>query len=282
MIKILSGKEIAEAIKHEVAEEVKKMPTPPCLHVIRVGDDQASAVYVSNKIKSACEVGIISHHTHLPATITQVDLLEKIRQLNEDESVDGILVQLPLPSHISEEVVLESIHPEKDVDGFNPINAGRLFQGKQTLPPCTPAGVIEMLKRYGIVIEGKKAVVVGRSNIVGKPMAMMLLQENATVTICHSRTTNLQEITNQADILVAAIGKAGFIRSDHIKEGAVVIDVGINKVTDESLARELFDEIIKYAHLNGEPGALFIDRANETNPVPHLYTLEATNPCGEQ
>jgi methylenetetrahydrofolate dehydrogenase (NADP+)/methenyltetrahydrofolate cyclohydrolase len=242
MVKILSGKEIAEAIKREVAEEVKKMPTPPCLHVIQVGDNEASAVYVANKIKSACEVGIISHYKHFPATITQAELLEKIRQLNADNSVDGILVQLPLPPHINKDVILESIHPEKDVDGFNPVNAGKLFQGKQTIPPCTPAGVIEMLKRSHIRIKGKKAVVVGRSNIVGKPMAMMLLQENATVTICHSCTENLEGITSQADILIAAIGKAGFIREKHIKEGAVVIDVGINKVTDESLVRELFDQ----------------------------------------
>jgi len=242
MVKILSGKEIAEVIKREVAEEVKKMSIPPCLHVIQVGNNEASAVYVANKIKSAREVGIISHHTHFSATITQAELLEKIRQLNVDDSVDGILVQLPLPSHINEDMILESIHPEKDVDGFNPVNAGKLFQGKQTIPPCTPAGVIEILKRSHIAIEGKKAVVIGRSNIVGKPMAMMLLQENATVTICHSRTENLERITAQADILIAAIGKAGFIREKHIKEGAVVIDVGINKVTDESLVRELFDQ----------------------------------------
>jgi methylenetetrahydrofolate dehydrogenase (NADP+)/methenyltetrahydrofolate cyclohydrolase len=264
MVKILSGKEISEAIKREVAEEIKEMPTPPCLYVIRVGKDEASAVYVANKIKSAREVGIVSHHIHLPETTKQEDLLEKIEELNVDDSVDGILVQLPLPSHIDEQAVLESIHPSKDVDGFSSVNAGRLFQGKKTLFPCTPAGVIELLKRYQITIEGKHAVVVGRSNIVGKPMAMLLLHENATVTICHSRTKNLEEITSQADILIAAIGKAGFIRSKHIRENAVVIDVGINKLYDESLAYDFFgeDEIEKRLKVIREKGFTLVGDVN--------------------
>ncbi|MEJ7860667.1 MAG: bifunctional 5,10-methylenetetrahydrofolate dehydrogenase/5,10-methenyltetrahydrofolate cyclohydrolase [Pyrinomonadaceae bacterium] len=243
---ILSGAPIADAIKNEVAEEVKKLKEDfgiiPCLVVVRVGNDQASEVYVGKKVKTSQELGIISEHIHLPVDTTQEKLLKVVAELNEREDVDGILVQMPLPTQVDENVILEKINPEKDVDGFHPINVGRLSQNQESLTPCTPAGVIEILKRWNIEIDGKHAVIVGRSNIVGKPMAMLLLQENATVTICHSRTKNLTEITSQADILVAAIGRAGFIKSEHIKEGATVIDVGINNVSDENLARELFDE----------------------------------------
>ncbi len=244
--KILSGAAIAEAIKREVAEEVKKLNEKynfrPCLTVVRVGEDKASEVYVGNKVKTSEELGIVSEHKHLSAETTQEELLKIVEELNNREDVDGILVQLPLPEQIDESAVLERINPEKDVDGFHPVNVGRLSQGQSVLAPCTPAGVIEILKRSNIEITGKHAVIVGRSNIVGKPMAMLLLQENATVTICHSRTKNLAEIASQADILVAAIGKAGFIRAEHIKEGATVIDVGINSVFDVNFARELFDE----------------------------------------
>ncbi len=243
---ILSGAPFAEAIKSEVAEEVKKLKEThrinPCLVVVRVGSDKASEVYVGNKVKTSQELGIISEHIHLPGDTSQEKLLSVVEQLNEREDVDGILVQMPLPKQIDENIILEKINPEKDVDGFHPINVGRLSQGQKSLAPCTPAGVIEILKRSNIEIAGKHAVIVGRSNIVGKPMAMLLLQENATVTICHSRTKNLPEITSQADILVAAIGRAGFIRSENIKEGATVIDVGINNISDEKLAPELFDE----------------------------------------
>ncbi len=243
---ILSGAPIADAIKNEVAEEVKKLKEDfgiiPCLVVVRVGNDQASEVYVGKKVKTSQELGIISEHIHLPVDTTQEKLLKVVAELNEREDVDGILVQMPLPTQVDENVILEKINPEKDVDGFHPINVGRLSQNQESLTSCTPAGVIEILKRSNIEIDGKHAVIVGRSNIVGKPMAMLLLQENATVTICHSRTKNLTEITSQADILVAAIGRAGFIKSEHIKEGATVIDVGINNVSDENLARELFDE----------------------------------------
>jgi methylenetetrahydrofolate dehydrogenase (NADP+)/methenyltetrahydrofolate cyclohydrolase len=244
--KILSGAAIAEAIKREVAEEVKKLNEKynfrPCLTVVRVGEDKASEVYVGNKVKTSEELGIVSEHKHLSAETTQEELLKIVEELNNREDVDGILVQLPLPEQIDESAVLERINPEKDVDGFHPVNVGRVSQGQSALAPCTPAGVIEILKRSNIEITGKHAVIVGRSNIVGKPMAMLLLQENATVTICHSRTKNLAEIASQADILVAAIGKAGFIRAEHIKEGATVIDVGINSVFDVNFARELFDE----------------------------------------
>jgi len=242
----LSGKTISEAIKQEVAAEVRELREKynrrPTLVVVRVGDDKASEVYVGSKVKTSEELGIISEHKHLGAETTQAELLKVVEQLNEREDVDGILVQLPLPKQIDENAILEKISPDKDVDGFNPINVGRLSQGQSALAPCTPAGVIEILKRSAIEIAGKHAVVLGRSNIVGKPMAMLLLRENATVTICHSRTKNLAAITSQADILVAAIGRAGFVRGEHIKAGATVIDVGINNVSDAAFARELFDE----------------------------------------
>lgn len=245
--KILGGAEIAEAIKREVAAEVaqifEKNYFRPNLTVVRVGEDEASKVYVGNKVKTSTELGIVSEQVHLPAETTEQMLLETVENLNNRDDVDGILVQMPLPKHIDENRILEKINPEKDVDGFHPVNVGRLAQGQKTLAPCTPAGVIEMLKRSGINIAGAHAVVVGRSNIVGKPMAMMLLQENATITVCHSRTKNLREITTQADILVAAIGRAGFVRGEHIKEGAAVVDVGINNVSDISQARELFDGV---------------------------------------
>lgn len=249
--RILSGKAIADAIKDEASEEVARLDKDrgfrPCLAVVRVGEDPASAVYVGNKIRSSEAVGIISEHHHLPDSTSHEELLALVRDLNSRDDVDGILVQLPLPAQIRDREILESIDPLKDVDGFHPINVGRLSQGEKSLVPCTPAGVIEILKRSGIEMAGSNAVIIGRSNIVGKPMAMLLLQENATVTICHSRTRNLPEVTRRADILVAAIGRAGFVRGEHIGEGATVIDVGINKVTDPGFARELFgaDEIEK-------------------------------------
>ena len=245
--RILSGKEIADAIKREVAEEVaaleKNHGFRPCLALVRVGEDAASAVYVGSKVKTSQELGLVSEHHHLAADTSHEKLLNLVEELNNRPEVDGILVQLPLPQQINETEILEKINAEKDVDGFNPLNAGRLAQGQKALAPCTPAGVIEILKRSDIKIAGENAVIVGRSNIVGKPMAMLLLQENATITICHSRTKNLAEITSQADILIAAIGRAGFIRGEHIKSGATVIDVGINNFSDTAKAEEFFDEI---------------------------------------
>lgn len=244
--RILSGKEISEAIKRETAEEVQKLANErgikPCLAVVRVGEDPASAVYVGSKVRTCEELGMISIHRHLPNSASHDEVLAIVRELNENDEVDGILVQLPLPEHIDEREILETILPEKDVDGFHPINVGKLSQGREALVPCTPAGVIEILKRSNIQISGRHAVVIGRSNIVGKPMAQLLLQHDATVTICHSRTRNLAEIAAQADILVAAIGRAGFVRGEHIGEGATVIDVGINSCADEDFARELFGE----------------------------------------
>ena len=242
--RILAGKPIADAIKAEVGAEVSDMREvhgfAPCLAVVRVGDDPASAVYVGNKVKTSEELGLISIHHHLPADTDDPELLKVVDELNNNEDVDGILVQLPLPPHVNECSVLESIRPEKDVDGFHPVNVGRLSQGRKALVPCTPAGVIELLKRSDIEIAGRHAVIIGRSNIVGKPMAALLLQENATVTICHSRTRDLPAIAREADILVAAIGRAGFVTGEHIKEGAVVVDVGINKVSDPEEAAKYF------------------------------------------
>ena len=241
---ILSGKVIADEIKAEVAEEAARIRETdgftPCLVAVRVGEDPASSVYVNSKVKTAGELGLISEQKHVSADISEAGLADLVRELNTREDVDGILVQLPLPKHINENRILELVDPAKDVDGFHPVNAGKLMQGRDTLFPCTPAGVIEILKRSRIDIAGKRAVVVGRSNIVGKPMAMLLLHENATITICHSRTRGLPEVTRQADILVAAIGRAGFVRGEHIGEGATVIDVGSNNVSDKDLARELF------------------------------------------
>lgn len=242
---LLSGKPIADAIKAEVAEEIKGLEIShgfrPCLAVVRVGEDPASAVYVASKVKTSEELGIISEHHHLTAETSHSELLSLVKSLNAREEVDGILVQLPLPKHINSSEILETIDPEKDVDGFHPVNVGRLAQGEKSLVPCTPAGVIEILKRSNIEIAGRHAVIIGRSNIVGKPMAMLLLNENATVTICHSRTSDLGSITRQADILVAAIGRAGFVRGEHIRDGATVIDVGINNVSDPEAVRGFFD-----------------------------------------
>ena len=249
--RLLSGKTFAEAIKTEVAAEITNLEIShgfsPCLVVVRVGDDPASAVYVGSKVKTSEELGIISEHRHLPADTTHDALLAVVRELNKRDEVDGILVQLPLPPQIHAGEILEAIDPLKDVDGFHPVNVGRLAQGVKALVPCTPAGVIEILKRSAIPIAGRHAVIVGRSNIVGKPMAMLLLQENATVTICHSRTTDLPLITQQADILVAAIGRGGFVKAEHIRKGSTVIDVGINNVSDADFAAELFsgDELEK-------------------------------------
>ncbi|MDM7923606.1 MAG: bifunctional 5,10-methylenetetrahydrofolate dehydrogenase/5,10-methenyltetrahydrofolate cyclohydrolase [Pyrinomonadaceae bacterium] len=239
---LLSGKPIAEAIKAEVAAEVASLGYRPGLAVVRVGEDPASAVYVGSKVKTTEELGMHSEHIHLPADASHDGVLSIVKELNARDDIDGILVQLPLPEQVRDREILEEIDPAKDVDGFHPMNVGRLSQGYDALVPCTPAGVIQILKRSGLEIAGRHAVVVGRSNIVGKPMAMLLLQENATVTICHSRTRDLPAITQQADILIAAIGRPGFIRGEHIGDGATVVDVGINNVSDQDFASELFSE----------------------------------------
>jgi methylenetetrahydrofolate dehydrogenase (NADP+)/methenyltetrahydrofolate cyclohydrolase len=280
---LLKGAPIAQEIKDEVAAEVNEIDESqgvrPCLVVVRVGEDPASAVYVNNKVKTSEELGILSEHIHLPETSSQEELLAIVAGLNSRKDVDGILVQLPLPKHIDEKAVLESIDPAKDVDGFHPVNVGRLSLGQKCLAPCTPAGVIEILKRSGIEISGKNAVIVGRSNIVGKPMAQLLLQNDATVTICHSRTRDLADVTSRADILVAAIGRAGFIRAEHIKPGAVVVDVGINNFAEAGRAAEFFgdDELDKRLATLEKKGVTLIgdvnpkdakERAGFFTPVP--------------
>jgi methylenetetrahydrofolate dehydrogenase (NADP+)/methenyltetrahydrofolate cyclohydrolase len=241
---LLDGAAVAAQIKLETAREVEQLWTDhqvkPCLAAVRVGDDPASAVYVRNKIKACEEVGIRSEHHALPARTDYIELLDLIASLNERGDVDGILVQLPLPAGIEEDKIIEAVDPQKDVDGFHPLNVGRLALGKPAFAPCTPAGVIELLDRSGIPIAGTRACIVGRSQIVGRPMAQLLLQRDATVTICHSRTRELAAVTREADLLVVAIGRPGFIGRDHIKPGATVIDVGMNNVTDEAMARKLF------------------------------------------
>lgn len=228
----IEGKLLAAQVKERVAagvKELKEKGIEPCLAVIMVGENPASQVYVKGKVKDCAECGIKSLEIHLPAETTQNELLQKLAELAGDAGVHGLLVQLPLPAHIDEKTVIEAIPPQKDVDGFTAVNVGRMMIGEECFLPCTPAGCMEMIRSTGVSISGKNAVVIGRSNIVGKPAAMLLLRENATVTICHSRTENLKQVCANADILVAAVGRAGFVTGDMVKPGAVVIDVGINR-----------------------------------------------------
>lgn len=228
----IEGKLLAAQVKERVAagvKELKEKGIEPCLAVIMVGENPASQVYVKGKVKDCAECGIKSLEIHLPAETTQEELLQKLAELAGDAGVHGLLVQLPLPAHIDEKTVIEAIPPQKDVDGFTAVNVGRMMIGEECFLPCTPAGCMEMIRSTGVSISGKNAVVIGRSNIVGKPAAMLLLRENATVTICHSRTENLKQVCANADILVAAVGRAGFVTGDMVKPGAVVIDVGINR-----------------------------------------------------
>lgn len=228
----IEGKLLAAQVKERVAAgvaELKEKGIEPCLAVIMVGENPASQVYVKGKVKDCAECGIKSLEIHLPAETTQDELLQKLAELADDAGVHGLLVQLPLPAHIDEKNVIEAIPPQKDVDGFTAVNVGRMMIGEECFLPCTPAGCMEMIRSTGVSISGKNAVVIGRSNIVGKPAAMLLLRENATVTICHSRTENLKQVCANADILVAAVGRAGFVTGDMVKPGAVVIDVGINR-----------------------------------------------------
>ncbi len=228
----IEGKLLAARVKERVAAgvaQLKEKGIEPCLAVIMVGENPASQVYVKGKVKDCAECGIKSLEIHLPAETTQEELLQKLAELADDAGVHGLLVQLPLPAHIDEKTVIEAIPPQKDVDGFTAVNVGRMMIGEECFLPCTPAGCMEMIRSTGVSISGKNAVVIGRSNIVGKPAAMLLLRENATVTICHSRTENLKQVCANADILVAAVGRAGFVTGDMVKPGAVVIDVGINR-----------------------------------------------------
>lgn len=251
MAEIIDGKKISTLVKEELKEQVgllNQEGKTVTLAVIQVGNDPASSVYVGNK-KKACEyVGIRSLAYELEETTTQEELINLVCELNQREDVNGILVQLPLPKHMDEDAVIQTISPNKDVDGFHPVNVGKLSIGERSFVSCTPAGIIELLKRSDILVEGKECVIVGRSNIVGKPMAQLLLRENGTVTICHSKTKNLKEITSRADILVVAIGKPNFITADYVKDGAVVIDVGIHRGEDGKLCGDVdYDEVSQKA-----------------------------------
>lgn len=242
MAKILSGKDISAKIKEGLKEEVKELKKEgifPGLAVIIAGDDPASRVYVNNKKKACEELGIYSEEYALSGEVSEEEILALIDELNAKDTISGILVQLPLPKHISEKKVIERINPKKDVDAFHPANVGKIMTGDYDFVPCTPAGIMEMIAESGVSVEGKECVVIGRSNIVGKPMAMLLLHKNGTVTVCHSRTKNLKEKTKNADILVAAVGKPKFVTGDMIKEGAVVIDVGINRIADKKLVGDV-------------------------------------------
>ena len=243
MANILDGNKIAAQIRSEVAEQVRALAAAghlPGLAVILAGEDQASAIYVRSKIKACQEVGIHSEKITAPASVTTQELLAEVARLNRRDDIDGILVQLPLPPQVDSQKALLAVDPDKDVDGFHPVNVGKLATQRPTLAPCTPAGVMEILLRNHIAIAGRRAVVVGRSQVVGRPMALMLLNHDATVTICHSKTRDLPDITRQADILVVAVGQAGLVRESWVKPGATVIDVGINRVTDQAKFEELF------------------------------------------
>lgn len=258
--RILDGKAVAAKVRGEVAEETKKFVErhgrPPGLAVVRVGDDPASQIYVRGKIKACQEVGFHSEEHHLPQVAATAEVLEVVRRLNQNPAIDGILVQLPLPKQVDEQTVLDAIAPEKDVDGFHLVNAGKLFTGRKGgIRACTPLGIMRLLAEGGCDPRGKKAVVIGRSNIVGKPMALLLLEADATVTICHSRTPDLEAEVRQADIVVAAVGRPGLVRGEWIKEGAYVIDVGMNRLPDGKLVGDVDFEAAK-------------ERAGAITPVP--------------
>jgi len=257
----IKGKELADQMKSRMADEVKQLADKgivPGLTVVLVGEDPASQVYVRNKAADCEKLGMKSEVIRLPEQTMERELLEVLDRLNKDEGVHGILVQLPLPKHISEDEVLQAIDPAKDVDGFHPVNVGNLVIGRDGFVPCTPAGCIELIKSTGIEIAGKHAVVIGRSNIVGKPVAMLLLRENATVTMCHSKTTNIEEITKQADILIAAVGRAKMVKKSWVKPGAIVIDVGINRQESGKLVGDVdFDDVLEIAgYVTPVPGGV--------------------------
>lgn len=266
MAHIIDGKRISSEIKDELKEKVrayKEKGIEITLAVVQVGNDPASSVYVGNK-KTACEyIGINSLSYELPENTTELELLDLVKELNNRNDVNGILVQLPLPKHINEDLIIQTISPLKDVDGFHPMSVGALSIGQKGFVSCTPAGVIQLLKRSGIEIEGKECVVVGRSNIVGKPMALLLLRENGTVTVCHSRTKDLKEVTKRADILIVAIGKPKFITKDFVKEGAVIIDVGIHRDENNKLCgdvdyNDLFEKVSAITPVPGGVGPMTI------------------------
>ncbi len=281
---LLEGALVAAEIKQKVQADVERMVREhlvrPSLAAVRVGDDPASAVYVKNKIRASAEVGIRSEQHALPESTTAIELLDLISSLNERSDVDGILVQLPLPRQIEESAIIEAVDPAKDVDGFHPVNVGKLAMGRPVFVPCTPAGIIELLDHHQIELRGANACVVGRSQIVGRPMAQLLLQRDATVTICHSRTRDLPAVTRAADILIVAIGRAGLIGREHIKQGATVIDVGMNKISDAAEVREMFGaEAEKRMEIIAKRGYTLV---GDVNPVAadHLAGRRTPVPGG--
>ncbi|NLB38857.1 MAG: bifunctional methylenetetrahydrofolate dehydrogenase/methenyltetrahydrofolate cyclohydrolase FolD [Clostridiales bacterium] len=260
MAEILSGKQMSEQLTQEQKERVAALRAQgivPGLAVILAGENPASEIYVRNKKTMCATIGVHSEVVRLPNDVSQEDLIAHVERLNQDPAIHGILVQLPLPEHLDEAAVLARVLPEKDVDGFHVVNAGKLFAGLPGVVPCTPKGILYMLQQAGIELKGKEAVVIGRSNIVGKPVAMLLLQEHCTVTICHSRTQNLKDVTRRADILVAAIGKPRFVTADMVKPGATVIDVGVNRVDGKVCGDVDFDAVKEVAgHLTPVPGGV--------------------------
>ena len=257
-MKIIDGKLLAENLRKKIATEVKKYSRPPGLAVLLVGDDEASKVYVRNKSKACVEVGFYSDQIHKSANITQEELLSEVKRLNENNNIDGILVQLPLPDHIDSNTVIESIIPEKDVDGFSSVNIGKLSQNKAFISPCTPKAVMKMLESIKCDLKGKDCVIIGASNIVGRPMAMELLNSGATVQVCHKGTKNITEKTKTADIVIAAAGAANLVKADWLKEGAIVIDVGINRQKDGTLTGDVDYEGVKdkVAAISPVPGGV--------------------------
>ena len=261
MAQIIDGKLISKQIKDELKEEVQALKADGkhiCLAVIQLGNDTASSVYVSNKKKACSYIGIESRAFELPESTSEEELVDLVEELNADCEVNGILVQLPLPSHINEDKIIRTISPDKDVDGFHPSSVGRLWIGEKGFQSCTPAGIIQLLKRSGIEIEGRECVVIGRSNIVGKPMAALLLRENGTVTVAHSRTKNLKEVAQRADILIVAIGKKQFINSEYVKNGAVIIDVGMHRDENNKLCGDVdFEDVAgKVSAITPVPGGV--------------------------
>jgi methylenetetrahydrofolate dehydrogenase (NADP+)/methenyltetrahydrofolate cyclohydrolase len=273
--RLLDGKATAREIRREVAEGCRELlgrtGVVPGLTVVLVGDDPASSIYVRNKEKASAKAGMSSRVIRLPAATSEAEILSTVEGLNRDDSVHGILVQLPLPDGVDAQRVIESIDPDKDVDGFHPVNAGRLLIGLPGFVACTPAGIIELLRRNEIPMKGSRAVIIGRSNIVGKPMAVLLLREHATVTVCHSRTPDLAAVAREADLLIAAVGKLGLVTGEFIKQGAAVVDVGIHSVTDESTVRQLFGD---------DPDRLRALREKGQTLAGDVHPLEARSRAG--
>jgi methylenetetrahydrofolate dehydrogenase (NADP+)/methenyltetrahydrofolate cyclohydrolase len=275
MAHLLDGTRIRDEIKEELKPRIAALPRPPGLSVLLAGDDPASEIYVRNKVKASHELGICGETIGRPATASTQELIEIVQALNERSNVDGILVQMPLPPQVDAKRVLLALDPAKDVDGFHPCNVGNLVTGRPGPRPCTPSGIIELLKRYQIPIAGQRAVVVGRSDIVGKPMAFLLLHENATVTICHSKTKDLADVCRAADILIAAIGRAALVTEDFIKPGATVIDVGMNRVSDETDARRILADAPERLEIFTRRGSVLL---GDVHPVHAVRVAGAYTP----